>query len=113
MLNLLPFVGIPSAWGGGEVPWLSQVQTRFAEGTRIALITLGTDRINSVERWSGITPWARAFFIWQPGGIGVYSVWKAVPTGTAWAVWREERNERVEEVGGGNRSRRTEKFDAL
>jgi hypothetical protein len=51
------------AWSVDECSAFVQVQTRFTEGMEIALITLGSDRINSVERWSGITPWARAFFI--------------------------------------------------
>ena len=40
-----------------------RIRTRFTKGIRFALITLGSDRINSVERLAGITPWARAFFI--------------------------------------------------
>ena len=44
-------------------PMLELGKAKFVKGMRIALITLGTDRINSVQTLSGITPWARAFFI--------------------------------------------------
>ena len=48
-------------------------------------------------------------------GCGVYSVWKAVPSGSAIEVWSERRFERVEQVGGeiGNHAARIKRLDAL